>query len=216
MTATTIEIQIVADLVCPWCFVGKRRLERAIEQFKATSSKQVDFSVTWRPYQLLPNAPKQSIEKSVSYAQRFGADRAKQMISGMVQIGKGEGIAFNYAGKIGNTFDAHRLIAYAKRFNLQNEVVEQLLHAYFEKTQDIADNAVLVSIAGKAGLDQAKVQAYLDSEEGNDQVKEQLNRNKKDNISGVPSFFIQGRFYFSGAQSPESFVSIFNDITSQQ
>ncbi|KAI0244732.1 hypothetical protein L0F63_003780 [Massospora cicadina] len=190
-----------------------RRLERAIEQFKST--KPVNFTVKWRPYQLIPNASKESIEKSISYAQRFGAERAKQMISSMVQLGKGEGIAFDYRGKIGNTFDAHRLIAYAQQLNKQNELVEGLFHAYFEKTRDIADKEVLVSIAAEAGLDHAKVQAYLDSEEGSDQVKEQLSKNRKDGISGVPSFFIQGRYCFSGAQSPDEFISIFNQITNQ-
>ncbi|KAJ9064732.1 hypothetical protein DSO57_1027270 [Entomophthora muscae] len=215
MTVTKIEIQVVADFVCPWCFIGKRRLEKAIQQFKETSSKQVEFTVKWRPYQLLPDAPKQSIEKSVSYAQRFGADRAKQMISDMIQMGKSEGIAFDYRGKIGNTFDAHRLVAYAEEFNLQNELAEQLFHAYFEKARDIANNEVLVSIAAKAGLDRAEVQAYLASDKGAKQVKETLSKNRRDGISGVPSFFIQGRFCFSGAEPSSAFVSLFEQISNK-
>ncbi|KAJ9064733.1 hypothetical protein DSO57_1027271 [Entomophthora muscae] len=216
MSVTKIEIQVVADFVCPWCFIGKRRLEKAIQQFKETSSKQVEFTVKWLPYQLVPDAPKKSIKKSDSYAQRFGADRAKQMISDMIQMGKSEGIAFDYRGKIGNTFDAHRLIAYAEEFNLQNELAEQLFHAYFEKARDIANNEVLVNIAAEVGLDRTKVQAYLDSDEGVKKVSQRLYGVRLDGISGVPSYFIQGNFYFSGAKDPATFVTAFEQLTNKQ
>ncbi|KAJ9082443.1 hypothetical protein DSO57_1004364 [Entomophthora muscae] len=138
------------------------------------------------------------------------------MISGMIQMGKSEGIAFDYGGKIGNTFDAHRLIAYAEEFNLQNELAEQLFHAYFEKARDIANNEVLVNIAAEVGLDRTKVQAYLDSDEGVKKVSQRLYGVRLDGISGVTSYFIQGNFYFSGAKDPAAFVTALEQLTNKQ
>lgn len=179
MATQTIKIDIVSDTVCPWyafcpniyaefalisnvfcyvrCFIGKRRLEKAMQQFKATNPS-VTFDVEWHPFQLNPTMSKENpIPKLVNYRRKFGEERTNEFIPYMKGIGQAEGIQFAFDGLTSNTLDSHRLIHWAKQFGKQNELVEELFKDYFERDRNIGDNQVLAEAAGRVGLDQAQV-----------------------------------------------------------
>ncbi|KAI7856919.1 DSBA-like thioredoxin domain-containing protein [Circinella umbellata] len=207
--ATRLKIDIISDTVCPWCFVGKRRLERAITQFKSTNPN-ISFDIEWHPFQLSPtmskNNPKPKMEH---YKRKFGEQRALDIVANMKNIGEEEQIAFSYGGVMANTLDSHRLISWSKQFDKQNEVVEELFKDYFERERNIGDTQVLADAAERVGIDREKALNYLNSDTDVDLIREQAEKNKSESVSGVPNFTIQNRFGFPGAQTPDTFLHFF-------
>lgn len=155
-----LKIDVISDTVCPWCFIGKRRLEKAMNQFMATHSN-VTFDVEWHPFQLAPTMSKTK-PKMEHYIRKFGQERAQAMVPYMKSVGEPEGISFSYGGVIANTLDSHRLIHWSRQFGCQNQVVEELFKDYFEREQNIGDASVLAAAAERAGLDKDKVRLYID------------------------------------------------------
>lgn len=204
-----ITIDVTSDLICPWCYIGKRRLEKAIQEFQ--SSHKVDFSVKWYPYQLLPDAPQQSLPKREAIEKRFGAERAVEMMNSIVHLGIADGIQFNPDGNTGNTFLAHCLIYYAQRIDKQNTVVEILFQSYFELALDITKITTLVDIATKAGLNRDHALEFLDSPLEKQRVRDLLSKYRP-TITGVPHYSINQTIQVSGAQSSETFVKLFQKI----
>ncbi|RUP43716.1 hypothetical protein BC936DRAFT_136821 [Jimgerdemannia flammicorona] len=206
-----VTIDIVSDTICPWCFVGKRRLETAIAQaIKAHPGTK--FETVWHPYELDPTLPKESVDKHANYVKKFGEERMKQMLPYMENIGKAENISFNFGGRVGNTTDSHRLVWWATKQGKQDEMVEELFRHYFEQERDVADVETLAEIARKVGLDRNATLAFLQSDEGRAEVKAEIYRNMGKSISGVPHFMIDKRYTLSGAQPPETFVELFDEI----
>ncbi|KAI0023433.1 DSBA-like thioredoxin domain-containing protein [Xylariomycetidae sp. FL0641] len=214
---TNFNIKIISDTVCPWCYVGKRRLERAIDIWRKTypGGAEDTFTIRWAPFYLDPSAPAAGEPARARYAAKFGAARAAAMLERMEQIGRAEGIAFAFAGRTGNTRDSHRLIALAGRRRsaaAQSAVVQELFASYFEGEGDITAHATLVAAAERAGLDPAEVRGWLASDEGGAEVDREVDEAYAMNVHGVPHFTIQGTHTLEGGQEPEAFLAKFKKV----
>jgi len=195
-----IRVDVWSDVACPWCWVGKRRLEAAIDRFDG------DVDVFWHAFELNPQAPRQA-PKSVDYADRLarkygmGAAQAQQFIDRMVGAGAEEGIEFRFDRiRPGNTFDAHRLLAFAATRGAANEVKERLFEAYMSNGQAVTDRAVLIEIAVAAGLDEDEVAGAISTDAGATEVRDDERAAARMGVSGVPFFVVGGRYAVAGAQ----------------
>lgn len=212
---TNFNIKVVSDTVCPWCFVGKRRLEKAIAMWRAKYPNSEDsFSTNWYPFYLNPDAPRKGTDKRQLYYRKFGEQRATMAFQTLTQIGKEEGINFSFGGLTGSTRDSHRLIqlAKAKSAERQTDLIEALFQAYFENEQDITSHDVLLRAGVRAGLDEQEVKDLLASDRGGDEVDSEAAMSRDENIGGVPHFTIQDRFELSGAQEPAAFLQLFERV----
>ncbi|KAJ2786921.1 hypothetical protein GGI15_001134 [Coemansia interrupta] len=207
----SLHISIVLDTVCPWCYVGKRRVERAIAQAK---EKWPDFEATidYMPFQL-DSSMENGVDKREVYLKKFGP-RIDAMNTRMAATGKEEEINFKFGGKMSNTLDSHRLIDFARLQGSETEekAVSSLLRRYFEEEQDIGDTEVLLGAAEDAGLDRLETQKYLESDDGIDTVKQKIKHAQRLGISGVPFYIINDRYGISGAESPETFLQVFEKV----
>ena len=212
MTDRGFTIEIYSDIVCPWCFVGKRRLERAL------TSVGGDIHVTWRPFQLNPTMPLDGMDRSAYLKAKFGSLEAfGQMEEQLLAAGADERIPFAF-GKIQrtpNTFAAHRLVWYAARQGKQDEVVEALFRAYFLEGKNIGDVKALTEVAADVGLDRTETEGFLASEKGVVEVKTEEVVGRQLGIRGVPYFVLNGRISISGAQPPNIFVSAIRQAKKQ-
>jgi predicted DsbA family dithiol-disulfide isomerase len=201
-----VQIDIYADPVCPWCFIGKRRLERTL-----AARDDVDATLNWRPFQLNPDMPPEGMDQTSYLISKFGGlERALKFQDAIAETGQGERIAFNFERirHTPNTLDAHRLIRFAGAQGLQNDVVEALFAAYFVAGENIGDHGVLVRIAHTVGLDGHAVAAYLAGDEDLPDVAAEDLRARRMSIDAVPCFIIDGQYAISGAQEPEAFYPL--------
>ncbi|KAJ2354534.1 hypothetical protein IWW50_004518 [Coemansia erecta] len=207
----SLTISIVLDTVCPWCYVGARRLDKALAQAKQ-KWPDVETSIEYTPFQLDTSMGK-GLDKAEVYRKKFGA-RAAEMNERLAEAGRDEGIEFKFGGKMSNTLDSHRLIDYAKLHGAQEaeKVVQSLFRRYFEQEQDIGDHRVLLDAAEDAGLDRQKTELYLESNDGVDALRERMDQVRKLGVTGVPFYIINNRFGISGAETPEKFVSAFEEV----
>ncbi|KAJ3165880.1 hypothetical protein HDU88_003755 [Geranomyces variabilis] len=203
--ARKVVIEITSDNVCPWCYIGKKRLDKAI----ARAPSNLSFDIRFRPFQLDPSASPYGVPKLEAYERKFGADRVEKMIPHMKAVGEAEGIKFDYGGLIANTLDSHRLLAFAASQDKQLPVSAALFAAYFENQQNIGDRETLIEIAAKAGLDADAARAYIESDAGEKEVREEVAGARQRGISGVPFFRIDGMYEISGAQDPAVFEEVF-------
>ncbi|KAI9706903.1 MAG: hypothetical protein M1820_004682 [Bogoriella megaspora] len=217
---TNFQIDIISDVVCPWCYVGKTRLEKAISHYRSLSpSNATDtFTTTWSPFYLNPDAPRTGIDKQEYYRSKFGAQRTAMIFQRLSAIGAESGINFKYGGKTGNTRDAHRVVQLAKEMEAkgdkgrQTRVVEELFRSYFEEEGDITDRGVLTQAAVKAGLEEGEVKEWLETDGGGKLVDREVEEAQMRMIHGVPHFTIQGLYEVGGAEDPAVFVEIFEKI----
>lgn len=212
--STPIAIQVVSDLVCPWCFVGKRRLEKAL-----ASRPEVAVEVTWFPYQLSPDMPREGKDRREHYATIFGEERARQIMERMKETGAAEGIRFDAppGARSPNTLSAHVLLYWASRSAGvdQNALAEKLFSAHHERGEDIGSPYVLAGIAGEVGMNAAEVLKALQDGTDEDAVRSLIDQARQAGVSGVPFYIIGGRHGLSGAQPPEAFVEIL-DLLSRE
>jgi len=212
---TQFNIEVVSDTVCPWCYVGKQKLEKAISAYKTQHPDSNDtFSTTWMPFYLNPGAPSVGVDKTSYYRTKFGDDRTEMIFERLSQVGKDTGINFKFGGKTGNTRDSHRLIQLGKSKSpaIQTRVVEELFAAYFENEGDITSHETLQKAGMKAGLDEKEVKEWLGSDKGGRAVDEEVEAAQLSQVSGVPNFTIQGKYEIGGAQDPGVFLSLFEKI----
>lgn len=196
-----IDLDIVSDVVCPWCYVGKRRVERAI----AMLSPGVRVNVTWRPYELNPWLPPEGMDRQEYRRAKFGSiERSRALDARLIAAGEAEGIAFDFEriGRTPNTRNAHRLIWLAQRAGTQDAVVEALFRAYFVQGIDLGDPDAMVSIAESAGLNASDARQLLSGNEGRIEVQAEEDHYRALSIDGVPSFLIADQVIFSGAGDP--------------
>ncbi|HUK03652.1 MAG TPA: DsbA family oxidoreductase [Burkholderiales bacterium] len=189
-------IEIASDVVCPWCYIGKRRLEKAL----ASLEGEVEASVEWLPFQLNPGMPEGGMARAEYRRQKFGSlEKGRALDARVAQEGAGEGIAFAFdrMQRTPNTVAAHRLIDFAQKQGRHNEVVDALFRAYFEEARDIGDAVVLRSIAELAGI------VGHPGEEIQEEVKAKEARVRDLGISGVPTFIFDRRSGLSGAYPPD-------------
>jgi len=212
---TTFNIEVVSDSVCPWCYVGKKKLDAAIAEYKQRHPDSGDtFSTTWMPFYLNPGAPKLGIDKTAYFNKRFGEERSAVIFERLAQTGKENGINFKFGGKTGNTRDSHRLIQLGKSKSpeIQTKVVEQLFAAYFENEGDITSHEVLLSAAVKAGLGEEEAKDWLATDKGGKAVDEEVEQARLNQVTGVPNFTIQGKYEVGGAQDSGVFLRLFEKI----
>ncbi|KAG0483789.1 hypothetical protein HPP92_011873 [Vanilla planifolia] len=178
-----IQIDISSDTVCPWCFVGKKNLEKAI----SLVNEQYNFEVRWHPFFLNPNAPKEGIKKSDYYKEKFGASKSELILSRMKEVFRGLGFEYDTAG-LTKHLDSHRLISFAagQGYGKQNELVEELFQNYFVQGKYIGDNQVLLDAANKVGIEGA-AELINDPSKGLKEVNEEL-QTYSSHITGVPHF----------------------------
>ncbi len=215
MTKPKVTIDVVSDVVCPWCYIGKRRLEKAIDQLKDT----LEVEVHYHAFELNPNTPQSGFDHKKYLIEKFGSEeRYQQLTDNVSSVAAQEGLHFNYAlqTKSPNTLDAHRIIWYAGKEGKQLPVVEALFKAYFEQGIDMTKQENLVAIAAANGLDAEKVKELLTTDLGTQEVRERELVNSKIGITGVPFYIINNKYAVSGAQSTEVFLEALPDIASKE
>ena len=208
-----LTIDLVSDVVCPWCYLGKARLELAIAEVQG----EVGIDINWRPYRLNPDYPPEGVDqKSALEAKLGGADAVKRGHEMLTGLGREVGIAFDFdAIRIGpNTLDAHRLIHWAmiEGRELQDKVVDLLFKANFEEGKNVGDHAVLLDIAEQAGLQRAVIAPLLASEADKDTVIAEIAAAQKMGVNGVPFFIVDQQYAVSGAQTPDVLANAFREI----
>jgi predicted DsbA family dithiol-disulfide isomerase len=202
-----MHIDIVSDVICPWCFIGKRRLEKAL-----SLRPDVTVDVTWRPFQLNPDMPPEGMERQAYIAAKFGSGQADRIYANVAAVGASIGIpfAFDRIRRTPNTRDAHRLIRWAAAQTRADAVVEGLFRAYFIEGRDIGDRATLAEAASAAGLAAIEARRWLDGAADIEPVFAEDRGARRLGINAVPCFIFDRHYAVSGAQEPEFFLPIFD------
>ena len=203
-----LTIRVVSDVICPWCFIGKRRLEKALLQLEA----DVTTEVRWSPFELNPDMPLGGIDRKAYRSAKFGSWRKSLELDAQVAVvGATEGIefAFERIQRTPHTFSAHRLIWFAGKQADQNTVVEELFRRYFVDGDDVGAPEVLAAIAERCGISPATAREFLESNEGSAEVARDSEAARRLGISGVPTFIVNEIDAVTGAQTPEALVSAF-------
>lgn len=210
----TLTVDVVSDVVCPWCFIGMKRLESAIAQVP-----DVEVAVRWRPYQLDPSIPPEGMPRRDYMLAKFGSEeKLRDIHDRIVGLGETEGIRFNFDAMetAANTLDAHRLIRWAgspkSPEGAQNRVVKRLFETNFEEARDIGDRSVLAEIAGEAGMDTALVETLLASPADVDAVKAEIGTAAQMGVRGVPCFLLEGKYAVMGAQDAETLADAIRQV----
>ena len=212
---TEITVDVISDVVCPWCFIGAKRLERAI----ALAGGDITVSVRWRPYQLDPTIPRQGLPRRDYMLNKFGSEeRLREIHAHVVGAGEAEGIRFNFEAMqvAANTLDAHRLIRWAASPKAppgaQTRVVKRLFELNFEEARDIGDHAVLAEAAADAGMDTALVETLLASNADEEAVQAEIGTAAQMGVRGVPCFLLEGKYAVMGAQEAETLADAIRQV----
>ncbi|MEY4965910.1 MAG: hypothetical protein RL274_1493 [Pseudomonadota bacterium] len=207
-----MQIDVISDTACPWCFIGKRRLQRAMELRPA-----IAFDVKWRPYQLDTTVPRGGMDRQAYMRAKFGDDPRKivEMYKLIATEGEKEGIAFDFAAitRRPNTLDSHRLIRWAAAAGLQDEIVERLFIAYFENGEDIGDIRVLADIADMCGMDGLETAQMLEDGTDLELVAREDQIAREMGVTGVPAMIFGGKLAVSGAREAEVLLSVIDRVT---
>lgn len=210
-----MRIDIWSDVVCPWCWIGKHRFERALASM-GDSAPQVD--VHWHPYLLAPDADTHPVPLRQAYAAKFGGvERTNQMLAQTQSTAQAEGLPMDFdQGQVKvTTLPAHRLIWLAGREGVQAQVGEALFRAHFQHGRNLADPQVLIEAAAAGGIPAERVTALLDSDEGLAEVRAGLGQAQALGIQSVPTFVINGRYAVQGAQPPEVFAQVLEKVAAE-
>jgi predicted DsbA family dithiol-disulfide isomerase len=210
-----MQIDVISDTVCPWCFIGKRRLQRAMEL-----RPDIAFDVKWRPYQLDPTVPREGVDRQAYMRAKFGDDPKKtlEMHQLLIAEGEKEGIAFDFAAIVRrpNTLDSHRLIRWAEAAGVQDDVVERLFIAYFENGEDIGDIRILSDIADLCGMDGVEVAQMLESDQDLALVTREDQIAREMGVTGVPAMIFGGKLAVSGAREAEMLAVVMDRVADMQ
>jgi len=206
------DLNIVSDIICPWCYIAKKQLASALALGFETTQLALHFDVTWRPFELNPDMPISGVDRMSYRTQKFGSwERSQALDADVAAAGKRVGINFRHdlMTRTPNSFQAHRLILLAGRDDRQNAVVDALFKAYFTEGRNVGETSVLVEIAAEAGLDAERVLKFLHSNVGVDEIRSQEQSAMNAEISGVPTFMLDGEVIFSGAVGAEAMATYF-------
>ena len=206
----TLQIEIFSDVVCPWCFIGKRRLDRVLD-----TQLGEDVTLRWRPYQLHPRVPLEGLDRDEYLRMRYGdgarRDKVPQRIREEAEA-EGIDLRFDLMARLPNTFKAHRLLEFAWDQGVQHALAEALFAAYFCAGEDVGNHDTLVKIAVSVGLDDAAADAFLRGDGGRLEVTEQLARAPELGVSGVPGYYLANAFLLPGAQTAEVMTQIIERV----
>ena len=215
-------VEVWSDVVCPWCYIGKRRFASALAELADDPTFDADVEIVYRAYQLDPKAPPGTTMSVVdTYARKFGGpERAEAIIEHLTSTAAADGLEFHLEqAQRANTRDAHRLLWYAEHHGpagTQDAVKERLLSAYFTRGRNVGDTDVLVEEAVAAGLDGDAVRHFLDSDEGRAEVEADLAFAAEHGISAVPTYVIDRRWSIPGAQDPDVFVQVLRRLAATE
>ena len=205
-----IELDIFSDTVCPWCYIGKKRLENALNKYKNLEIKQ-----TWRPFQLNPGMPPDGMDRQEYLISKFGSsDAAKTVYENIYEEGVKEGINFNFdlIEVTPNSFNSHRLLALGYQANIQEKVLDDLFESYFLHGKDIGDPNILLQIAIKHNIDAEDFKSYLSDQENIEPLANEEIQAKKMGIKSIPTYIVNKQIVINGAQTSENFELIFEKL----
>jgi predicted DsbA family dithiol-disulfide isomerase len=203
-----MHIDIISDVVCPWCFIGKRRLEKAL-----ALRPEIAAEITWRPFQLNPDMPAEGMARAEYIASKFGdSAHSRRIHQTIAEAGASVGLdfAFDRIKRSPNTRNAHRLIRLATRRGVGGAMVDRLFHGYFLEGRDVGDSATLAALAAEAGIDRTEALAFLESNEEREEIIAEDRNTRRLGINAVPCFIFAGQYAVSGAQEPEFFLPVFD------
>jgi predicted DsbA family dithiol-disulfide isomerase len=205
-----VTVDIVSDVVCPWCYVGKRRLEDALAM-----TPDLEIDLRWRPFQLDATIPPGGISREEYVNRKFGPERAKEIYDRIRGVGAEVGIpfAFEKITRSPNTLDAHRVLRWALEAGCQEMLKERLLKLYFVEGADVGDHDVLARAAADCGMDAQAVRTRLATDEDVDAVRADIDAAQRMGVNGVPFFIINGRYGVSGAQPGEALAQAFRQAS---
>ncbi|HEX3089562.1 MAG TPA: DsbA family oxidoreductase [Ilumatobacteraceae bacterium] len=211
----SVTVEIWSDVVCPWCYIGKRRFETAMAEL----DDEIEVDIVFRPYQLDPTAsPGKAGPVIDAYAKKFGGyERAQEIIDHVTAVAAESGLEFHMDRALrANTLLAHRVLWLAESSGHQIAMKERLLQAYFMDGLDVGDPDVLATLAAEVGLDSDRVRDFLDSDEGLAEVREELRSAAEMEITAVPTFVFDGKWMVPGAQDPDTFVQVLRRVVAKR
>lgn len=212
-----IRIDVVSDVVCPWCYIGKRRLEKAIEGTQHSDNVQVkNTEIIYRAYQLDPSVPNEGLDFQTYMENRFGGGFVSKFHQ-VEQAAQTEGLDFDFSTlpKAINTFTLHRILTIALQDGIQAEVKEAFMKAYFVDKQDLTQENILIKLLEKYGWSAEKTLGIINSDVATDEVKEEMNYYRQLGVSGVPYFIFNNKYAVSGAQPTEVFMEILEKVSKE-
>lgn len=205
-----MKIDIISDTVCPWCLIGKRKLEAALAE-----RPDLNVDVAWHPFQLHPDMPPEGADRKEFTAKKFGTpERAKELYANMAKAGQAVGLDFQFSkiARSPNTLNSHRVIKWAATAGVQDQVVEILFRTFFMDGKDLGDIEVLVDAAVEAGMDGTIVRDLLNSDRDLDLISAEDARAREMGVSGVPFFIIDEKYALSGAQDSSVILQVIEQI----
>jgi predicted DsbA family dithiol-disulfide isomerase len=207
-----MEIEIYADVVCPWCYIGKRRLEEALASYGG------EVTVRYRPFQLDPSPVAEPRPLVEAMAAKFGGpERARQMFAHVTEVAAGDGLRLDFdRAVIANTFDAHRLVSYATDHGRAADMVEALYQAHFTQGVDVGSREALATLAGGIGLDAADVRRFLDSDERTADITAELAAARELGVTSVPTFVLAGKYAVTGAQETRALLAALAEVEQRE
>jgi len=211
-----MKVEIWSDVMCPFCYIGKRKFELALNLF---NGKQ-NVEIVWKSFQLNPDLatqPDKNINQYLAESKGWTIDYAKQMNNHVTKMAKEVGLIYNLDNSIiANSFDAHRLSHLAKKYNLQNELEEALFKAYFTEGENIANHEILINLGSEIGIDISEIREMLESDEYSENVRLDIYEGGQIGVSGVPFFLFNDKYAVSGAQDSAVFLQALNQIHQEQ
>ena len=209
-----VRLDIISDPICPWCYIGKAQLDRAIAETGVNP-----FDIGWRIFQLNPDMPAEGMDRRSYLEAKFGGpERAKEIYARIEKAAAEAGIAvhFDRIGRTPNTMDAHRLIRWSRTTGHQHDLVGRLFVDYFERGRDISDHEVLVEAAAAVGMERDVVSRLLAGEADRDQLREEDRAAREMGVNGVPCFVVGGRYVLQGAQPAETWAKVIRELIQPQ
>ncbi|MCX4387601.1 DsbA family oxidoreductase [Micromonospora peucetia] len=203
-----MEIEIYADVACPWCYIGKRRLEQALKSYDG------EVTVHYRPFQLDPSPVPEPRPLVDALAAKFGGpDRVRQMFGQVTEVASAAGLTLDFDRAVtANTFDAHRLVSWAADRGRAAELVDALYRAHFTDGVDVGSRDALATLAAEVGLDAAEARSFLDSDERVAELSDELAAARQIGVTSVPTFVLAGKYAVTGAQEPETLLAALTEV----
>lgn len=208
-----MQLDIVSDTVCPWCYIGKKRLDQALALHGGEG-----ITLVWRPFQLDASIPEGGVDRKTYMEKKFGSERAKSVGNTIREFGEAVGIDFRFdkIERSPNTLDSHRLIRWAGTAGCQNEMVDILFRRYFEDGDDIGSHDILIDAANEAGMDTDIVANLLMKDADKELIGQEDALARQMGIQGVPSFVVNSQWVMVGAQEPETLVKMFKKLLAKE
>ena len=209
--ADRFTIDVVSDVICPWCFLGKRRLDAAL------AALDMDVFIRWRPYMLDPTIPPEGLDRHEYMLNKFGPERLTSIHDPLIEAGKELDVPYHFdlITRTPNSLDAHRLIRWAHTVERQTEMVERLFMAYWSEGKDVGNRDVLAQCAGEAGINAAQIRELLDTEQDVEETKAEIAHATNIGVTGVPTFIMAQSYALVGAQSPAVLVDAITRVAKE-